>query len=362
MSSTMLVNPLITGYMENLGASAGLMGMTGGLLNFCSLLSRPITGNIVDRIQKSYISLTGAICIFLAGIGYCIARVPALIVIFRILNGIGFSLCSISLSTWLTSLLPPDKIGTGMGFYGMMNALGMAVAPAIGTAVYQRSGYLPALRISIFLSAFCMVSVFLVQDKGVPLRNRADIPRKLSVADIRILPVALIIMLFSLPYCAIQSFILRYTEALELPVHVSFFFPVYAGCLLILRFLFKNQFNSRPFRAFFFPAVASLIFCLLCLFLMRNDFLMLCAAVFLSCSYGIMCTVCQSKAITMASEECRGLANSTYYIGFDLGMALGPMIGGLLYGHVRLSLFFPSLMICAIALLILYSLFFKQLR
>lgn len=38
-ASPMLVTPLITGFSENLGASAALMGVIGGLMNICSLFA-----------------------------------------------------------------------------------------------------------------------------------------------------------------------------------------------------------------------------------------------------------------------------------------------------------------------------------
>ena len=60
--------------------------------------------------------------------------------------------------------------------------------------------------------------------------------------------------------------------------------------------------------------------------------------------YGIMSSVCQSTAILLAGKNKRGLANSTYYIGLDLGMTLGPVIGGVLYGNFGISLFYPMLM------------------
>ena len=70
---------------------------------------------------------------------------------------------------------------------------------------------------------------------------------------------------------------------------------------------------------------------------------MLLAAAFLAGGYGVMSSVCQSTAILLAGREKRGLANSTYYIGVDLGMTLGPMIGGVLYGGADIRWFYPAL-------------------
>ena len=38
----------------------------------------------------------------------------------------------------------------------------------------------------------------------------------------------------------------------------------------------------------------------------------------------------------------------TYYLGLDLGSALGPVIGGYLYGNIALQYFYPLLSIFAV--------------
>lgn len=52
-------------------------------------------------------------------------------------------------------------------------------------------------------------------------------------------------------------------------------------------------------------------------------------------------------AVLLADPENRGLANSTYYLGLNSGMALGPIIGGMLYGSIPIQLFYPALMFTA---------------
>lgn len=53
-----------------------------------------------------------------------------------------------------------------------------------------------------------------------------------------------------------------------------------------------------------------------------------------------MCSVCQSTAMLLAGEGKRELANSTYYIGLDLGITLGPVLGGMLFGNLPLTWFY----------------------
>ena len=59
--------------------------------------------------------------------------------------------------------------------------------------------------------------------------------RSIQLIDIKVVPIALIIMLFAIPYCATQSFLVTYAQVRHLNITVSMFFPVYALVLIVLR-------------------------------------------------------------------------------------------------------------------------------
>lgn len=389
MASPMLVTPLITGFTESIGSTAALMGIVGGMMNLCSLVCRPLAGNLADKMSKYRVSMIGAVLMAAACAGYIMAPNAAVIVVSRIVNGVGFACCSVCMATWMSNMLPRDRIGSGMGFYGTMNALAMAVAPAIGVSVYQRFGY----RISFFIALLFSISVLIViqfiRDKGEPenrLREKRTedlIPpeersayscgspagslgsvrkERVQLIDRKVIPIALIIMLFAIPYCATQSFLVTYAEARNLNITVSMFFPVYALVLIVLRLSLRNLFDKVPFGTFLLAGSVSLLLAILCLAGMKNNLVMFLACFFLAGGYGIMSSVCQSTAILLAGKEKRGLANSTYYIGLDLGMAFGPMIGGVLYGQLDIRLFYPALLMTVPLVGVVYAAAGKQLR
>ena len=373
MASPMLVTPLITGFTESIGASAGLMGLVGGLMNLVSLLCRPIAGNLADRISKYKLSFIGAVFMTAACVGYIFAPNEVVVVIARIINGFGFACCSVCMATWMSNMLPKDKIGSGMGVYGTMNALAMAVTPAIGVSVYQTFGYRVSFVIALVFSAAIIVVIQFTGNKGEPetwepegkddastgKNCHADTKKarvsaghavsgqrkRLELIDVKVIPIALIIMLFAIPYCATQSFIVTYAEARGLHVSVSLFFPAYAVVLIVLRLSLRRLFDKLPFHVFLLTSALSEFLAILFLAIMENNAVMLLASCFLAGGYGIMSSVCQSTAILLAGKEKRGLANSTYYIGLDLGMTLGPMIGGALYGGLDIEWFYPVLMV-----------------
>ena len=349
LASPMLITPLIAGYSESLGATATMMGIIGGLMNICALFCRPLVGNLADEISKYKLSFIGAGLMTISCIGYIIAWNPEIIIIFRIINGIGYSCCSVCMSTWMSNMLPKEKIGSGMGLYGTMNALAMAMAPAIGVSLYERIGYKTAFSVATIFTVLTILSIQFVHDKGEPVLSDQGINtgtyRKLEIVDKKVIPIAIIIMLFAIPYCATQSFLVSYVTERQLNVTVSLFFPLYAAIILVLRLSLRNLFDKKPFFFFLILGSASAFISIALLTVMENNMAMFFAAAFMAGGYGIMYSICQSKAILLAGKGRRGLANSTFYIGLDLGMALGPIIGGVLYGHINIIYFYPILAI-----------------
>lgn len=362
MACPMMVTPLIAGFSESLGASAVLMGLVGGMMNVVSLCCRPFVGNLADKISKYRLSTIGSLLMIVACVGYIFAPTPAVVVGARIINGVGFSLCSVCMATWISSLLPKERVGAGMGLYGTMNALAMAIAPALGIAVYGSFGYRAAFVLATVLAVAVVVTVQLVHDKGEVVQKSAPAKGRDSFVARDVLPVAAIIMLFAIPYCATQSFLVSYIAARDLAVHAGWFFPLYAIILLVLRLSLADLFDKKPFVFFLAGSSVSALIAILLLAVMQNNLVLFVAAAFMAGGYGIMCSVCQSTAILLVGEEKRGLANSTYYIGFDLGMALGPIIGGFLYGHVPLAYFYPVLALCVPASVIVYVLNRRRFR
>ena len=146
MSSNMLANPIVAGYAESLGASGTLMGVVAGSMSFISLFCRPIAGNLSDRTSKRTLVTAGTVLYFAAGLLYYFAGSPIMLIMARVINGVGFACCSVCLATWMSLLLPIRHMGAGMGLYGTMNALAMAVGPAFGIRAQKYIGY----RLTIF--------------------------------------------------------------------------------------------------------------------------------------------------------------------------------------------------------------------
>ncbi len=95
---------------------------------------------------------------------------------------------------------------------------------------------------------------------------------------------------------------------------------------------------------------------------MVNNWLMGLAAIMLSIGYGVIYSVNQSTALMLAPIEEQGLASSTFYLGLDIGMAAGPMIGGVTAQNLAPDYFYPVLLVIVPIILIIYFIYRKKLN
>ena len=356
MMCPMMTTPLVAGYAQSLGSQGIAMGLIAGAMNMCSLVMRPFAGNMADIFSKYRLAFAGGIIMCIACLGYMHGSVQALLVS-RIIHGIGFSLCSVAMATWFSGMLPKEKMGSGIGLYGTMNALSMAIAPVIGIQIQQHFGYRASFAAAVTVTVILMIIIQFVGDRGeteVPVEERMERMKKVSVVDKNAAPVVPVIMMFAIPYFAIQTFIVSYIGERGLDADASLFFPVYSAVLLVMRIGMGPLFDRKPFGFFMWFCSACSFTGIMSLTFMKGNGLLLLAAVAMAGGYGVMCSVAQSTAIILAGPEKRGLANSTYYIGLDMGMVGGPVIGGLLYDHVKPEMFYPVFLFTIVIAMAVY--------
>lgn len=356
MFSTMFVNPLINGYAKSLGASAAFAGFIVGIMSVASMILRPIAGNLTDRITKYKLSCVGGVFIVLGVVGYIITPNSGLLLLFRLMNGTGYVLCTVCMTTWLAELVPREHVGEAMGFYGLMNALAMAVAPAVSINIYKIFGYRESIILSATSAVLMVVVIQFVGQKGEP---EGDPEQKGKVHHFKIiqkdaLPIAALTTLFALPYFATQADIVTYVEQRHLHVAVGAYFLIYAVVLLVLRLILRNLFDTVAFGPWLYISTLATVIYLILLTVMDNNWLMALAAAGMAVGYGIIYSVMQSTALLLAPISESGLASSTFYLGLDIGMALGPMLGGLIDSIFPIVYFYPVMLVIIPPILIIY--------
>lgn len=362
MFSTMFVNPLINGYAKELGASSAFAGIIVGIMSLAAMFLRPVAGNLTDKFSKYRLSFIVGVLIFIGVMGYVLTPSSGWLLLFRLINGTGYVLCTVCMTTWLAFLVPRQHVGEAMGFYGLMNALAMALAPAVSINIYQKIGYRTSLLASAVSALLMIVAIQFVGDHALPKKRVRTQKKSFKIIQFNVLPVAILTTLFAIPYFVTQADIVTYVEQKHLTVAVGSYFLIYAVVLLIIRVGLKGYFDTVRFGVWFWLSLVSTAAYIILLAIMNNDWQMALAAALMASGYGIIYSVLQSTALLLAPIEEQGLASATFYLGLDIAMAFGPMISGVIDSALPIEWFYPVELVLVPLILVVYFIWRKRLN
>lgn len=363
MFSNMYCNPLINGYAKELGASSAFAGVIVGMISIVAMFLRPIAGNLTDHFSKYQLSFIGGLLSFVGVLGYVFTPNSTLLLIFRLVNGLGYVLCTVCMTTWLSYLVPFSHVGEAMSFYGLMNALAMALAPAISIDLYRVIGYRLAIVISAVAALMVVVTIQFVGNRAQPAKDVQPVSiHHLKIIQRDSVPVAAMVGLFAIPYFATQADIVTYVEQRHLSIAVGAYFMIYAVVLLAIRLVLRNQFDTVRFGVWLLASVLATVFYLIMLAVMDNNWEMALAAAGMALGYGTIYSVCQSTAMMLAPTTDRGLASATFFLGIDIGMSLGPIVGGIIDSLLPVKYFYLVMLVIVPLILLIYLFNRKQLN
>jgi MFS family permease len=134
-------------YLRDLGAAQGRVGLEVGLGNLASLAATLFVGPAINRFGPRPALRAGAAFFLAAAVGMLAVEREFSVSAFRALQGVGNAVVVPGAYTLGAALLPRRQ-GMAVGTVGMLNALSLAVGPALGLALYTSHGpvwlFLPA--------------------------------------------------------------------------------------------------------------------------------------------------------------------------------------------------------------------------
>jgi MFS family permease len=148
-------------------------GRAGGYVTGCfwrGLCYDRFQGRSYEIDKKKLIIFANVLGV-IVNAGYALSSGIALFVLFRILNGVQFSIIGSLNMTIAGDSLPKNKLGSGMGVFGVGSAVAMAIGPSIGLALKNfgtnvsgiEFGYTLVFAFSSFVMLLSLIPSFLVK-------------------------------------------------------------------------------------------------------------------------------------------------------------------------------------------------------
>lgn len=337
--------------MKTYDAPAATAGLAASIFIIGALIARLVSGRITDRVGRKRLLVIGALfevvfsALYLVGVGFW------LLFALRLLHGIAYGMCSTTIGTIVTALVPDSRKGEGVGYYMLSVTLGAAIGPFLGMFLTQNAGFHVLFIVTAVVAGLCLLAAAQLRVPEVPV-PRAEVaekaneiaeaerteqaggfrvprPRVANYLETSVVPISAVCALLFFCYSSLLAFLTPFAAESGLETTASFFFVVYAIATFVTRPFTGKLFDRKGDRVVMIPAFIAFIVGMGLLATVYRPAAMLIAAALLGFGVGTVQASGLALAVRIAPDDRLSLANSTFYILLDIGVGVGPLALGI---------------------------------
>lgn len=362
--------------MKTYDAPAATAGLAASIFIIGALIARLVSGRIMDRVGRKRLLVIGAAfevvfsVLYLANVGFW------LLFALRLLHGIAYGMCSTTIGTIVTALVPGSRKGEGVGYYMLSVTLGAAIGPFLGMFLTQNAGFHVLFIVTAVVAGACLLAAAQLRVPETPVSRakvdekadeiageereeqaaafRVPRPRIANYLETSVIPISAVCALLFFCYSSLLAFLTPFAAESGLETPASFFFVVYAIATFVTRPFTGKLFDRKGDRAVMIPAFIAFICGMALLATVYRPTAMLIAAALLGFGVGTIQSSGLALAVRLAPDDRLSLANSTFYILLDIGVGVGPLALGIVQPFWGYRGLFDAMAAVAIVALVAY--------
>ena len=342
-SSFLLMLAILPLYVkDDLGGSDAEVGLIIGVFAFAALFPRPFIGREIDKGGSKRFLIAGALIFVVSSLLYLVATSVPLLLGVRILHGIGMACFHTAAFTFIAELAPPTRRGEAMGIWGMMSTIATAVAPYGGLLIRDAYG---DSTVFIAGAACAAASLLLIGFVREPAREVAAPGSNVGgLIEPSVFTPAMLVVLMTLVYGAVQSFVLLYADERGIEGK-GLYFTAFAIAVFAARLFGGRLADQRGRWAVILPALSVAVVAMLVLAFTVNLPMLLLVGALYGLAFGSAQPALTALAIDLVPAARRGAGMATFTSAFEAGIGTGSIVMGMIAAQTSYAAMFG---VCAI--------------
>ncbi|PHN99453.1 MFS transporter, partial [Rhodobacteraceae bacterium 4F10] len=327
-SYNMLI-PELPSYLTGLGG-AEYKGLIIALFTLTAGLSRPFSGKLTDTIGRKPVLIIGALVCVITGMFYPILTSVSGFLFLRLLHGFSTGFSPTAIATYVSDIIPSNRLGEAMGVQGLCFSTGLALGPALGSYVKLLTNYNVLFYSSSIIALLSIVLVFKVQEtlqiKQAFMLKTLLISKSDVLAKEALLP-AMITFVSYLGFGVILTLIPDWSDHLGIINKGTFFIAFTIASVLVRIIAGKvSDVYGRKFVIIIGLLILTLALILLGKFESINGLLV--SAILYGVAMGILSPTINAWTIDLSKPSTKGKSIATMYIALEASIGLGALFSG----------------------------------
>ncbi|HEY9061837.1 MAG TPA: MFS transporter [Pseudobacteroides sp.] len=355
--------PTLPVYVSQHSGSSSDVGLVIGILTISALIIRPFSGTASDIVGRKKILYVGLVISLITMVIYFFATTVVSILLVRIIHGVGWGISTAAFGSLVSDIVPTNRRGEGIGYFGFSTLLSGALGPTIGIGLmnsFNFSAVLIFATISAFLSLLLMLWVTPPKvERGESTSQQTPFIARL-IEKTSLFPSTLLLLL-GVVYGGIVSFITLFSNETGIK-NVGWFFLFFALGSFLVRTVSGKLFDKKGHSFVVIPGTFFVLAGVLSLSYASSTILLSIAAILYGVGMGAIQPTLQAWVINRAAPNRRGAANSTFFSAFDLGIGGGSMILGSIARETNYAMMYRISSVFLIAFLIVYCIYLVKVK
>jgi MFS family permease len=311
---------------DRLGGGNLAVGFVVATIAVAAIVARPVAGRIADRRGYKPVLMAGALACSLAGALYFASLHVAVLVPVRLVHGIGEAAVYTAGAAWLVAICPPARRGRVVGLYGTAMWLGITLGALFGELLRDGVGFGAVW-------AFCILTPLLglaLAASVPPPPQTGGAAKPVLVPRGAVVP-GIALSLASLGYGALAAFVALHLAHKGIAGGIAAFNAygvAYVGVRLVLG-NWPDRFGPR--RVAFWSGLVEAVGLLL-VAIAPNLAVAVLGGFVMGSGLSLLFPALALIVINQTPPSQQGGAIGTFTSFWDLGVALGGPIGGVIVG------------------------------
>lgn len=349
---------------DSFNVSPSIAGLVSGIYIIGTVGGRLLTGNIINKVGSKKVLIIGLIAFVLTTLLYFVSLNIGILLLSRFVNGFAVGIAANAVGTIVAQITPNSRKSEGIGYFSMSLSVATAIGPFLGLVLNQNFSYQVIFALCFILALVSLIIAFVSSIKNEKFEETSSNSKsKWSISnfiDIKTLPIGILILLFALGYSSLISFLSFFAEERNIVSYASMFFIVYSVVVLLTRPITGKLMDQKGANIIVYPCIILYFIGMILLGFSTLGFMLLIAAIIIGLGYGNLFSAHQTIAVKVAEPQNVGLATSTFFTFFDLGLGFGPYFLGLIVPHLGYAGLYITLGIIMLLLIIPYYFFYGR--
>ena len=321
--------------IEQFNVSGSIAGLASSIFVLGAVLVRPVAGNLIATVGRKKLLIFGLALFLVMALVYFPVNTIGWMLLIRFVHGFAFGITTTATGTIAVDVIPPSRRGEGLGYFATSNNLAMAIGPFVGLITLQ---YLSQDMIFVITTGMSIIALVTALFMNVPeieskYLEKEKRQKKFKLSDYfegSALPISIFMLIVGIANSSILSFISTYAVEINLVDAASFFFVMYAVFLLLSRPVTGRMYDEKGENSVMYPSIALFGIGLVILSQASSGIFLLVAGAIIGVGFGTLQSSAQTIAVSAVPHHRVGLATSTFFTFYDLGMGMGPFLLGYL--------------------------------